>query len=272
MRGWSHVVLTLAIWATWGGFAVAQQTIVNVPSDALTPRGQAFYLHESQALPWTDKADFNTTNFLCYGLSDHTELCLTSYGVDNEGSPDGALGFGFKSVYEVFEERWPELEMKATYGFMAPVSTGGQDDAIGYFPYAHTSFEIPETDVRLLVGGAAGSENLFGRQEASILAGLEIPITDHFSFTGEWFSGHHNLSGLIPGFTYHKGRWIVVTGYKIPNNFEMRNSALIVEAGLFFGPGAGKHHDEGDHGGEHDSAAPERPVNIYRHYGTRPPR
>jgi hypothetical protein len=241
----------------------AQQTIINVPSDALTPRGQGFYLHESQAAPWTDKADFNTTNFLCYGLTDHTELCLTQYGVDNRGSHGGAVGMGFKSVYDLFEDRWPEWEVKGTYGFMLPMSMGTQDDKVGYFPYAHSSFEIPETKLRLLGGVAAGSENLFGEQAVSAIAGVEYPFTDHLSFTGEWFSGGHDLSGLIPGLTYHKDRFILVAGYKIPNNFEMRDSGFVLEAGFFFGPGAGKH---GEEDGEHSE-----PPSIYRHYGVRSP-
>jgi hypothetical protein len=211
---------------------------VNVPSDALTPRGQGFVLHESQALPWTDQAAFNTTNFLCFGLTDHTELCATVYGVDNDGSSASCLGLGFKSVYDILGDRWPDSELKLTYGGMLPISLSAQDERVGYFPYAHLSTNLGDTGWRGLAGVAAGSENLFGEAAVSVLAGLEYPLTKHWSFTGEWFSGHHELSGLIPGLTYHRGRWIVVAGYKIPNDFDHKGSAFILEGGLFFGPGS----------------------------------
>jgi hypothetical protein len=232
--------------------AAAQQTIINVPSDALTPPGQLFTLHETQLAPVSEKATFATTNFLTYGLTKHTELAATLYGVDNEGSHLSALGLGFKSTYDVLQEPLPESEVKWTLGFMMPISTGTAADRVGYFPYSHVTFQMPSTKLRLLAGGAAGSKNLFGENTLSALAGAEYPLTEHLSFTGEWFSGRHELAGLIPGLTYHNRRLIVVMGYKIPNNFQLRESGLVMEAGWFFGGGAkSSEHQKGDHYGLH---------------------
>jgi len=215
--------------------ALAQQTIINVPSDALTPKGSHFVLHESQFSPRSKKATYTTTNFYTYGLTDNTELAATLYSVDNFGSELGALGLGWKSTYEVFQEEMPELKVKWTSGFMLPISVEKTHDQVGWFPYSHVTFAIPDTEFRLLMGAAAGSNNLFGEQAASALAGVEYPITEHWSFTGEWFSGNHNLSGLIPGFTYHNKDRMFVIGYKLPNNFDPRENALVVEGGVFWG-------------------------------------
>lgn len=221
----------------------AQQTIINVPSDALTPRGQHFVLHESLILPQSSKSTFETTNFYTYGLTDHVELAATLYGIDNSTSEFSTLGIGYKSVHEVLGQRAPDLEMKWTTGFMLPVSLNDANSSpsIGYFPYSHLSFAVPDTEFRLLGGVSAGSKNFFGEDSISALAGVEYPITEHLSFTGEWFSGHHNLSGLIPGFTYHRKSLIIVGGYKIPNDFHLDESGLVLEVGWFFG---------GDRGGE----------------------
>ena len=83
--------LTLAAAAACAGPVAAQQTIVNVPSDNVTPRGQHFYLHESQLLWNRGRGGYNTTNFYTYGLTDRTELAVTQYNVDSAGSPDAAV-------------------------------------------------------------------------------------------------------------------------------------------------------------------------------------
>lgn len=128
---------------------------------------------------------------------------------------------------------------------MLPISLNdtNSNPSVGYFPYTHLTFEVPHTKLRLLGGVASGSRNLFGEDSVSALAGAEYPITKHLSFTGEWFSGQHNLSGLIPGFTYHRDSLIVVGGYKIPNNFRMEDSGLVLEVGFFFGGNQAANHE-----------------------------
>lgn len=116
-----HVFVFTALVFT-SELTLAQQTIINVPSDALTPQGSHFVLHESQFSPRSKKATYTTTNFYTYGLTDNTELAATLYSVDNDGSELGALGLGWKSTYEVFQEEMPELKVKWTSGFMLPIS------------------------------------------------------------------------------------------------------------------------------------------------------
>lgn len=215
--------------------AVAQQTIVNVPSDALTPKGAGFYLHESAFTGASPVAEYTTTNFWCYGLSDKTELCATLYNINEVRSPDGCLGFGYKTVEKLFENEVPEAELKWTHGFMLPIRMNTGEQAVGYFPYTHLAINVPNTPFRVLGGAAIGSKNLLGESTASALAGLEFPITEKLSFTGEWFSGNHNLSALIPGLTWHSERLLFVHGLKIPNNFDHREYGYIFEVGVFFG-------------------------------------
>ncbi len=236
-------ILSTFLFLAWAAVANAQQTIINVPSDALTPKGQGFVLHESQFAPGSEDAIYTTTNFLTYGLFEHTELAATLYSIDNAGSSLGSLGLGFKTTLDILRGRVPELQTKWTGGFMLPIALTQNDHPVGFFPYAHVTFQIPDTELRLLTGIAAGSQNFFGKNTLSALGGVEYPIFDHLSFTGEWFSGYHNLSGLIPGFTYHRDDLILVGGYKIPNDFDMRESGLVLEVGLFFGPGAPSHDD-----------------------------
>ncbi|MDX1947802.1 MAG: hypothetical protein SFU86_20560 [Pirellulaceae bacterium] len=244
-----RIACAAVIWWALANSAFAQQTIINVPSDALTPVGQWFTLHESVIVPASDESLYQTTNFLTYGLTETTELAATLYGVDDNGSQLSALGLGFKSTFDVLDEVAPAAEIKWTVGFMLPISLRQAEPEVGYFPYSHLTFPVPGTKFRLLAGAAAGSENLFGKESISALAGVEYPLTDHLSFTGEWFSGQHQLAGLIPGFTYHSGRLILVGGYKIPNDFDLAESGLVLEMGLFYGPGAGEEPDSSAHYG-----------------------
>ena len=62
-----------------------------------------------------------------------------------------------------------------------------------------------------------------------------FPLRNNLSFTGEWFSGNHLLSALIPGFTYHREDLIVVAGYKFSNDFDPHKSGVVLEIGYFFG-------------------------------------
>lgn len=207
LKPFRFVLHVSAIWLVLSSVAFGQQTIVNVPSDALTPRGQVFLMHETQ-LSWGSKTpDFNTTNFFAYGWNEQTELAITLYNVDEFGSDAMALGVGFKTAKELSAEWFEEFDPKWTYGFMAPISLAEQDQAVGYFGYTHSTFAVPDTELRLLGGVAAGSKNLFEQDAISALIGAEYPLTEHLSFTGEWFSGSHSLSGLIPGLTYHHGSW-----------------------------------------------------------------
>lgn len=234
--------------------AFGQQTIVNVPSDALTPRGQVFLMHETQLAWSSSKPNYNSTNFFAYGLNEQTELAITLYNVDEFGSDALALGMGFKTVRELETEWFEDFTPKWTYGLLAPISLADQDQAVGYFGFTHLTFAIPNTDLRLLGGVAAGSENLFGQDAVSALVGVEYPFTDHLSFTGEWFSGTHDLSGLIPGITYHNDRLILVAGLKIPSSFDPKECGLVFECGWFFGP---------SHNSNLDSAV------SHPHYGIR---
>jgi hypothetical protein len=227
--------LTIII-AAFPGFVAAQQTIINVPSDARTPQGLGFVLHESAISTRTNNAgSYSSTNFLTYGWTPVTELCATLYQASSDGSPDLALGLGFKSTWEVWKERFPDLHTRFTLGHMTPISLGNQSQAVGFFTYSSVSFDIPRTPFRLLGGAAGGSSNIWGRSTGSAIMGLELPMTDHLSFTGEWFSGDHHFSGLIPGFTYHRDSMIVVAGYKMSNDFDPKKEGLVLEVGWFFG-------------------------------------
>jgi hypothetical protein len=241
------------------GEALAQQTIINVPSDDLTPRGRHFFLHESAILPRQAGRVFGTTNFYTYGLTPRTELAATVYGIDNGGSREVTLGLGFKSVFEIPEEYAPDLGAKLTFGHMTPFSLRPSKQAVGFFTYGHLSFDVPRTDLRLLAGVAGGSRNLLGEDAASVIAGAEYPITDHLAFTGEWFSGNHNFSALIPGLTYHRGDWIAVAGYKLSNDFDPDKAGVVLEVGRFFG---GKKKGSGDEDGAYEE----------KHFGDRRPR
>jgi hypothetical protein len=62
-----------------------------------------------------------------------------------------------------------------------------------------------------------------------VLIGFEQPLTKHLSLIADWYSGTHALAAVIPAFQYDIGHNVLILGYKIANNIESGNNALIVE-------------------------------------------
>jgi hypothetical protein len=228
----------------WDGRpALAQQTIINLPSADLTPKGQHFLMHESQLLPAYPREFWGSTNFYTFGLSDQTELAVTTYNFNSYGSENGSVGVGFKRVQPLFRRRLRRLELKQTVGAMVPVSMTGR--GVGAFGYTHTSFRLPRLKTRLTAGIAAATRQTFDEDMVSFIAGLEQPLSRHLIFNVEWFSGtQHAAANLIPGFTYHRKGWILVGGIKIPNDMEPEKFGLVFEIGRFLGPGSGEEHED----------------------------
>lgn len=213
--------------------AQAQQTIFDVPSADVTPKGTVFLQHESQFRPWKPNRFWSGTHYAALGVGHHTELDVTLFNVSAPASDNIALGFGFKSVMPVLEKRFPEREFKITAGTMVPVSLQGQ--GVGNWSYATGSFRFPKTRTRITAGASTGTKQIFGRNMVGFIGGYEQPVTKRFSLIGDWHSGTHAYGLFIPGFSYAvTDSMTLYAGYQIPNNKRSGSSGFVLELAKFF--------------------------------------
>lgn len=219
----------------------AQQAIINMPSADITPKGQGFVMHETQFRPFQAGAYryWYGTNFFTYGVGANTELAVTSYNAGVPSASNQNVGVGFKSAIPIGHDT---RERKVTVGSMGLWNYSGK--GVGNFSYAHYSWRLPHARTRLTMGGWFGTEELFKKNSANVLGGIEHPVNKRFILMAEWFAGNHDLGFFIPGVLYHPTpRQIIVVAYKIANNSRNGAGGFVVEYGFFFGrKGAEDHH------------------------------
>jgi predicted small lipoprotein YifL len=215
--------------------ACGQQAIVNMPSADITPAGKNFYMHESQWRQWNPGRYWLGTNFYCRGVGHATELTATNWNAGSPAVPNVATGVGFKSSPQFFAERYPNEEIKVTVGQKLVMNHRAQ--GLGSFSYSHLSFRIPSLKTRLTAGAWAGTRQLFKRNTANVLAGLEHPFDSKgkYVWVNEWFRGRHDFGFYITGLLYHPTkRHIVVVAYKVANTPANGKNGVVLEYGIFF--------------------------------------
>jgi hypothetical protein len=119
---------------------------------------------------------------------------------------------------------------------MLPVSKQGR--GVGYYGYTHLSGRLPKVNTRLTAGVTVGSDQIFERDIVAFSGGIEHPLTPELNAVLEYYSGTHAFAGGVLGLVYHNHRndWVIVVGYRVPNNEASGNHGVIVELGKFIGP------------------------------------
>jgi hypothetical protein len=215
-------------WACCMPAALAQQTIFNVPSADVTPKGQVYLETESQFRPWKPGRFWLGTHYAAVGVGHHTELDVTLLNVSSPDSGSTALGLGFKTAIPLLQKRLPRQDLKLTIGELMPVSLRG--DGVGSWSYSHFSGRIPRLNTRVTAGVSTGTRQIFGRTTVNFIAGVEHPVTERFSIIADWFSGTHSSGYFIPGFSYLLPKnFYLFAGYQIPNTPRVGKSGFVIE-------------------------------------------
>ena len=218
----------LGIDAAW-----AQQTIFNVPSADVTPKGHVFVQTESQTRFFGTQQYYNGTEYAAVGIGLNTELDATLCNFSAPASNNRAILLGFKSTVPLLKQSFESREFKLTVGSHIPISIDGQ--GVGNWSYAHLSGRIPKLNTRLTLGTNYGTRQMFGRNQVSVIAGYEQPVTKKFSLIGDWYSGTHGSAYFIPGFSYAFPKNITLyAGYQIPNSRQVGRSGFVFELAKIF--------------------------------------
>ncbi len=173
----------------------AQQTVINAPSVDQTPKGRVFALHESQLRAWGDTSFWQTTHFVTYGLTPQLELAVTAYNIGTPLKRQATLGVGWKGAIDM---------------------PGVSDGPPGMFGKSTTHF--------------VGS---FEQPLASLPGAVGHALHD-FTLLGEWWGGRHEFADFVPGINYHRGKQVVILGYKFTNLPGTRGDGIVLEFGRTF--------------------------------------
>lgn len=222
--------LLVILWLMMTWPAVAQQAIVNLPSADITPEGKHFLMNES----FIDPGVWNTVHFYTYGVGDATEVALTLYDLGKPARDSLAIAVGYKSQFDLSPDGDFLKQIKFTHGLMLPLNLRGQ--GLGISGYAHVSARLVDTETRFTAGVAAGTSQLYGQPTVCGLLAVEHPLTPELSLVAEYYTGNHDLANLITGIVYHNHHsdFVVVAGYKFPNNYDRNKNGLVLEFGGFF--------------------------------------
>lgn len=214
----------------------AQQTIFNVPSADVTPKGHLFVLQEAQFNGSNPDAFFNGTTFTDVGIGHNTEVGATLFNVGAPATGNMTVGAGFKSAIPIpgLKEKFPEREFKLTVGSEMLFSVEG--NGVGNWTYAHLSGRVPKLNTRLTAGLSYGTRQVFGQETTAVILGVEQPVTKKFTAIGDWFSGSEHWSGyLIVGGSYAlPNNMTVYTGYQIPNTPQVGRSGFVIQLAKTF--------------------------------------
>lgn len=222
--------LLLAAWATP---VYAQQTIFNVPSADVTPKGRVFVQNEAQTRFFGTQQYYNATQYAAVGIGFNTEIDTTLVNLSAPDSNNMSLGVGFKTYLPLLTKRYAAREFKWTTGTLVPISLDGR--GVGNWTYTHLSGRLPCLNTRLTAGVNVGTRQIFGRNQVSAIAGVEQPIGKKLTVLADWYSGAHSSAYFIPGVSYALPKNITLyVGYQIPNNRSIGRSGLVFELAKLF--------------------------------------
>ncbi len=211
--------------------AYSMQTIFNVPSADVTPKGKIFLLEEAQFRSWNPGSYHVFTTLSGYGIGHNTEIDVNLFNVGSPATQNISMGTGFKTSIPlpVFKEMCPKREIKLTVG--SSLLIGLEGNGVGNWTYVHLSGRLPKVNTRLTAGVSYGTHQVFGVDKTSFIAGVEQPINKKTTLLLDWFSGNEHWAGyLIAGGSYSlpKGPTIFI-GYQIPNSSKIGASGFVIQ-------------------------------------------
>lgn len=231
-----NLLLTILFWGLSINSVCAQQTVFNVPSADVTPKGHVFLQEEAQFRGWNPGAFYGGTTYSAYGIGHNTELDATLFNVGAPATENISMGVGFKSAIPIpgLKEKFPEREFKITVG--SDVVVGLEGNGVGNWTYAHLSGRVPKANTRLTAGISYGSRQVFGQNSTAFIAAVEQPLTKKLTLLGDWYSGNEHYAGyLIVGASYAFPKSTTLyAGYQIPNSPQVGKSGFVLQLSKIF--------------------------------------
>ncbi len=224
--------------------AYSQQSLFNVPSSDITPRGKIFL--QQQFNIGEGLLQFNST--ASYGLGKNSEIGLNVLGLNiNEGSGSPFFmtngNIQASPVYPFYTLNFQKAFVlsdlfKLAIGTQTGFAQGGH---FGTYDFLNFVTIIPKYKSKIITGIYYGSDSFLGPEDRidwidgntplGYQIGLEQPIIeDKLLFIAENISGHHNLGETTVGGAYYlTHHWVLSAGFQFSNPGSKTPEALVVE-------------------------------------------
>lgn len=206
---------------------LAQQSIFDVPSADVSPKGQWFFQHQTVARETQPDRHWFLSNAYGYGVGHNLELDATLYSLAIHRPSLAVSAFGFKWNPRL-NSATAKIPTRLVAGEMFTLRKAA-DGRLGHWSYVMLSAELPR-GARLTGGVTTGTTSLFGHKTTAAVAGWEQTLTKRWMFQVDWFSGKNDLGYWIPGFVRRvSDHWMISLGYQVPNRHSDGFHAVVLE-------------------------------------------
>lgn len=218
MSRWNYI-LSVALLAVSGVAASAQMTIFNIPSTDVLPKGGAYIEADYIAKPKKlSEGGFHTGGWrVVYGIGARTEVGANVYLTrDRRGWTPELQVSGKTNLY--YNE---ENGVAWSAGGLVSVPVRNRHKTKSWaMLYTNASKTIESANGLRVTGGVyhvVGGGKNFGTKTGA-LVGIEQPITERFSFIGDWASGNNRFGYAAAGFSFQfTKKQYIAAGYNFGN-------------------------------------------------------
>ncbi len=196
-----HFALSILLVVGLAFAAAAQQTIFNVPSTDILPKGTVYLEYGVSFKPKTESELKKFTSIVprvVVGVGRNFEV-----GVNFLGNLQP--GYGTKTIAPTVKWRFYNNEKKgvsAVAGTTVFVPISNRTFKFGSYTFTQVSKTLKSTGTRVSAGGFLYSKNVVAEKASrgGGQFGIEQPIGSRFGVMADWITGKHSAGYATPGF------------------------------------------------------------------------
>ena len=198
-----------------GNLALAQQTIITMPSSDVLPGGEVILKQSNRFSPF-DNGFVSLTPQVIVGTGKDTEISVGAGTTIENANTNVKLNLTAKKVFRI------KRSMRLTVGgTLSPSLTEGKnpDSMI----YAHGSYLVKETRTTLTAGGFVGGKEQMPSLTGVMLGIDQTIIPNKLRIVADWVSRNESWGSFAAGFKIRpEPTTSITTAVIIPNNQEDR--------------------------------------------------
>ncbi|MEZ0485568.1 hypothetical protein [Fibrella aquatica] len=216
------IAICLCLFTT---IACAQQSLFNVPSSEITPKGKLFF---QQQVNFSSIIQLNTT--LDYGLKHDWEIGVNLLGIDYSPSlhdflkNDVLQNDPFSPLVMINVQKGVPVNEHWKLGFGAQNGVNMaqyRSERLAYFYYANAVWTSRSERLRINSGLYLGNEHYLGDgNNVGVMVGAEAALIPHkVHLMADWINGTHDLGvGVIGAVAYPWRHLPISLGWQLPND------------------------------------------------------
>ena len=231
---------SILVLCLFGGAAMAQQNLFNIPSGDITPHKKVFYQHQINL--YNDR--FESKGHFVYGLGKGWDAGLNLVGkgfvfsprwelIHNDRQLNGAL---FPVAMGTLQKQFrlsPHLNLNIGTQAGTNISRFAERRVFHHFTYGLATWH-PGEGRRLLGGAYATNRNFVGPgNNLGFMLGYEWKLTEKWYLMGDWLSGRNDTGVGVIGAMFWPGKWFQFCGgLLLPNPATPKPPGIVLELNI----------------------------------------